>query len=365
MNSSEAIKIVSRFFPSWSQLKSDEVNLQKITGGLMNTVYLIEVPLSRCLSPNVPNQIIIRLFGGGCLYDPAIDERRNSPTEENIICYQTSNLGIGPKMYGIFKDYRIEEYVKSQTLKPKDCLDPQIRKQLAQTYAKFHSLEIPLAEDKFTNYIAYAKHLYNDQFKTREQRKSIIPIDQVENEIWKKIVDFDYLGELDWLLNVLNKVNSRKVLLLNDDNYLNLLVRDEDVQGKSKIAIIDYEWALNGPRCIDLGSLFVNQMIDWSKGFNETGYEMLNEDERYHFISEYLSTLNELNCYSDFDPNELDSSTHVLEESNLGILLYLILFSSLLLQFTSNDIKFSLGPKVFLSTYIKQKKMCLLKYPNW
>ena len=364
MDSVQALKVVSKFFPLWSKLNPDQVTVSSVTGGLMNTVYLVEGP--KCKKDAVvPQRMIIRQFGGGLLHDPSIDDRRNSPVEENIICFQTSNLGIGPQMYGISKDGRIEEFVQSHTLRPSEVLDPQIRKDLAHTFATFHSMKIPLSEDKLPNYINHVRYLFDNLFKDRQQRQAIVPEDKVDDEDWNLVLDFDYSSELEWLLKVLDKIKSRTVLLLNDDNYLNLLVREDAQQGKSNIAIIDYEWAMNGPRCIDLGSLFVNQMIDWSKGIAYTGYEILSEVERCHYIREYISKLRQLNTYSNLDPEGLDSLGHVVQEADLGILLYLVMFSSLVLYFASNDTKFSLGPPLFLTNYLKYRENFLSKYPAW
>lgn len=361
MDSSHALKVVSKFFPIWAQYTPDQVNVTPVPGGLMNTVYLVQGPKYE-KDPTVPQQVVIRQYGGGPLYEPAIDERRNSPIEENIICFQASNLGIGPQMYGITKDGRIEEFVQSHTLRPSEVLDPQIQKELAHTMATFHTMKIPLSVDKFQTYMNYFRYLFNDLFNDKEQKRAVAPKDH--NEAWTRVIEFDFAAELDWLLKVLDFVKSRTVFLFNDDNYSNLLVREDEHKGKSKIAIIDYEWSMNGPRCIDFGTLFANRMFDWSSGIEETGYEILSQEGQCNYINQYIVKLKQLNAFP-LDLEGLDSVSHILQEAELGILLHLVMFSGLLLQFASHDNEFVHGPPLFLSKYLKYKQLFLPKYPSW
>lgn len=360
MDVDEALQIVCKFFTPWSSVRGENVRLTKLTGGMMNTVQLLQC--KERLDDSCPREIIIRTSGGGLLHDSSIDERRNSPVEENLVFFQASNLGIGPRLYGVYDGGRLEEFISGHLLRPDECNDKCILSQIANVYAIYHSMNIPLSNDKFM--LCYYNHvvdLFSNWMSYRHTDWSVKGKRKEDEETWHLINNFDYLRELSCLTSLLTVIESKEVLLHADANYTNFIVRDdEDINDdRSRIIIIDYEWSMKGPRSLDLGAFFCNRLFDWPRGGVSTGFEILPREERKHFLSEYYAKSQQLN----FDAK--DTLDKVLEEADLGILFYLILFSGLVLKFATFDSKFSSTPPLFFTNYLKYKGQFVLKYPKW
>ena len=75
------------------------------SGGLCNRIYVCEN-----LSDDHPSKVLIKLYGGK-LIGPDVPYRTLTEAGEVLVCYTMGELGLGPKLFGVFKGGRIEEYI--------------------------------------------------------------------------------------------------------------------------------------------------------------------------------------------------------------------------------------------------------------
>jgi thiamine kinase-like enzyme len=235
----------------------------------------------------------------------------NSDTEEVLIFYEQSRHGWCPKLYGTFEGGRIEELLEGHTLTADDFDVPAIRSEVAKAYVNLHSMKYLPLPHKMDVILGEATQ-YNKPTAEVVKRIKELGIDP-------SFTTLDIAGNISWLVGEMGRVNSRLVFSHWDTNYLNIWVRDRPKDGQRKVVIYDFEMVHRTYRAIDLGFLFVNQMIDWDdRQDKRSGYQYPTLEKRRHFLSAYQAEVERLATFDDFDPDGRDSVDHLLVESLLG-----------------------------------------------
>ena len=143
----DALRLVSSFFPDeWATTDLKHVRTKEITGGLMNSLQLIWRDNA---AVSEPSAVLIRHFGrSGTIEEPTSTSLTLSAAQQAIVYWEMSRRGWGPKIYGFFAGGRLEEYfLESHALTAVECSQPDIRREVAKSYARLHSLRLPLRPD--------------------------------------------------------------------------------------------------------------------------------------------------------------------------------------------------------------------------
>ena len=245
MSALEAIQIISAFDKiGWSDLKEEDIEVSKISGGYSNTLWLCQKSSGHqsCSS----EKLIIRRYGGNMVKDSSDwAEFINTEVTEVMIFYHLSVTGIGPKLYGVFSGGRVEEYIEGHTLTPEEAMDPMVKKEIAINMARFHSSDLPLPRPGRCS-IEFALESYN---KFRKQNRESFIHNQIliENGFDTKYfarIPFDH--ELHWVRSAIDQVGFRNVFIVMDTNFLNCLIRDKVEDGQLRSCLIDYETSRYG-----------------------------------------------------------------------------------------------------------------------
>ena len=363
--------IIEKFLPlEWPLVDEDQVTISKISGGYINSVYLIQRN-NKCVAE--PRQLIIRQSGGGKLIFRQDDEQlfKNTFIEESIIFYQASKLLIAPKLYGVYEKGRVEEYISSHTLKCNDVDDINIRSQIARKFASFHCMDVPIRRDKYLN---IQSTIIRDMTACQsvDERVKCIPSYLMKKKTinFDSLITYDFLSEYKWLHSIVSEINSRTCLLLSDNNYLNVLLRDHDNSEDERVVLIDFEAAYYGPRLLDFGGHFVLRTVDWSLPHDDkaTHLDILDDQQRDQWLAEYQRQLFKLNAFPDLDDTTVDSLHHLREEADAGILMQSLVWSFFLfnrLDTFSVDLGFATTALLLLQIYIKYKQLFLRKHTHW
>ncbi|UJR06664.1 hypothetical protein I4U23_010950 [Adineta vaga] len=372
MSPERALDLVTRvFLREWSLLKMDGITVMKLSGGYSNTIWLISrKACNNNSTSDEPHQVIIRVSGGNLMRDSNQGFSPTTEKEEIIITNGASNYGCAPKLYCLCGNSMVVEYIETIKLTPILALEPNIAREIATSLARFHSIDLPLN-----------KRGFNVLKKTKEFIEKV-PISQLKsywNEIKDSIkdkinnfqdievfLDWNIIEELEWALLVKDKIKSRIVMSHGDSNFLNLLVRKTEVEGKLQVLLCDFEFSCYCERAFDIGGHFSNYIFQWNEENKLTGHAIPKMDQRREFLIYYLQETKKLNYIHDFDDAGRDSIENVMQEADYGIILYYLYILGLFRRSFDTYIKphptFGNLFKIMTDDYKKLKHEFIEKY---
>ena len=298
------------------------------SGGWSSRLYLVEAISSNTdLSKSISQvtKFLIRLYGGK-YHGP--DEAESFVTLDKatqvLIYFKCGELGLGPKIYGVFNGGRLEEYIPSHTLTNSEVQDPEIQTQLMRKLVRFHHLQVPVTNRRIDMIEKPA-----ERFLIYESERGRSYLCKVCAHHGQSVEDyaFDWRPELEWFRKIVPKVQSPDVLCTNDMNHMNCLIRDEPDQFGEIVTLVDYELASMNPRGRDLG----NHFIMWEYKADESESLVYpSEDVRKRIIAKYLAATLEITGRKPIE--DIDTVEHLLLESEFYALMWLVQLYSEVLQ---------------------------------
>lgn len=277
-----------------------------------------------------------------------------------------SKRSIGPKLYGLFKGGSVEEFIDSHMLTNEECLDPDIYRDIAISFANVHSIKgIPLAVNVSDDINWWVKENMKKIPSKRDLWYNHENIKKFNLDL-NYMFGFDFIGEFDRIIKICDQVKMRKCFILQDRNRNNCLVRNQIEPGQSRIVQIDYDGCSYLYRGIDIGCYFLYQTFVDDE---EKGFISLN-DPRYYdiklkrkFLKIYQDEIKRLNIWNDFDEDEIDSIDNLLLESNIGACYTILLVVSYVIVYAENilehDSRFASALPYMLKQYESIKKEIL------
>ena len=264
-----------------------------------------------------PSSLLVKKYGGNVFTEQAQD-LLNSSLHQALIFYEQSVRGWGPKLYGLFDNGRVEEYVDCHTLTAEEAFTPEFSRDIAKAYARFHSLKLPFKKGN-PNILVHTEPMINSCRKETEIFLASGKLEDAELiESFNRLFEFPISDEVRWLNGLLKKIKQRTVMCTMDPNYLNRLVRNQTPSdpNATRVVIIDFDLSKYSDRGCDLAGHFVNRIFCWSgKDTKVSGAEYPNEEERVAFLSAYLEEAEGL--FDDFDAKSLDSLENLILETDV------------------------------------------------
>ena len=92
---------------NWTKLTVKDIEVERQTGGLSNKIYGCKIVDSKATDGKEPQEVAIRLYG--LKFDFTFqnsDDRLN----DALITLLASEKGLGPHVYGLFKEGQIQKY---------------------------------------------------------------------------------------------------------------------------------------------------------------------------------------------------------------------------------------------------------------
>jgi len=365
----EVVSILGNFFLSWKSCKPTTVSVKKLSGGYLNTIYAVSTTETLAPRPDgqeTPQKLVVRKAGQGVLDRSLLglgdDNHRDiisksSGTNEIIVAAGLSDKGLGPTLYGVFDGTRgrVEELLQGHTLTMEDIKDEKsgIERALAEGYARFHIMELPLplltSEDgRLMSHLNFAPISKENEAKLKSMG--------IETFLFNTV---DWDTELKWTEDNLRKLKSPIVVTHYDANFLNIWVRDEPVKVfdnlESLVVFLDFELVRNIYRAVEFGGHFIHRMIK-ADGINgkSSGHPFPTMEERRSFLEMYQKELERLSKTNerlkDFDPKGRDSVNNLVKESQYGCIYYCGFLISALAAIMDNAM--SVDPTIFDAVYI-------------
>lgn len=332
----------------WKRIDIKDFEITKPNGGLSNHLYKCEIKNLE-IQPirNEPRKIFVRLYGENHQINSA------AILKDIIVSTILSDFKIGPKLYGIFPQGRLEELIDASPMNCQDMYVPEYSCQIGEVLAQFHTLEMPF--NKKPNWLFDTTYSYMRQINEENLMK--------ESDItrFNILKGFNLEQEFEDLKMILKSLRSSVVFCHNDINVGNILKLE------SKLMVIDYEYGGYNYRGYDIGNYFCEMMFDnntevhpyFSYSFNSYP----NRKQQLNFIRAYIKKFNEINESKQLNNCKLNEE-QLLNEANhfaLASSLFWIMWS--LCQALNSTIKFDYLDYALAraDAYFKHKKQL---FPN-
>ncbi|KAJ1950961.1 hypothetical protein EC988_004196 [Linderina pennispora] len=307
-------RLFNLVFEPLEAIAAKGVRVTRISGALTNCVYMVTLdpaPVASVHSSQVytwvrerkgsrradltelPAKYLLRVYGTG------VDEII-SRDKELYWLSQLSSLGFGPRLFGIFGNGRLEEFLESATLTKTDIMETWTSKHIARRMCELHSL--------VSFYRPFGQHDQTDQPNVDLSGKP---------ELWTNLDRWLMLVEQKWpqiaqvckrdaqctaVLNdwprlvgslvpklkaLVDKARSPVVFAHDDLQYGNIL----RLHATQELVVVDFEYAGYNYRGFDIANHFCEWMSDYN---HPDAPHRLHEDmypdpaQRHAFLRTYV-----------------------------------------------------------------------------
>ncbi|XP_072242693.1 choline kinase alpha isoform X2 [Leuresthes tenuis] len=264
---------------AWKRLAEDDFQIAIIRGGLSNKLFLCSLPDSLDSVGDEPRSILLRLYG-------AILQGAEAMVLESVMFAILAERELGPKLYGIFPQGRLEQYVPSRKLDTCELSDPSISAEVAEKMVKFHGMRMPFNKEPKWLFGTMDKYL-NQVMRLNFTRESHL-------RRFNRLLAHNLPQELEILKSLLESTHSPVVFCHNDCQEGNiLLLKGCQSSDKQKLMLIDFEYSSYNYRGFDIGNHFCEWMYDYNCDefpfFKVSPQNYPSKAQQLHFIESYLS----------------------------------------------------------------------------
>lgn len=205
----------------WALAGVKDLIVTRITGGISNQVYRVQLSedylrkaqktsqSSVIYKSNEPTDVSIKLYNTKRLlsHHPEDPER----LADTVVLTVLSEVGLGPKVYGIFGDGFIQAWVRHEKFGPDHMKNPAIVRQVAHALAKLHSIEVPIRKRPAYWNLRQAEEMISAAFKE-------LPVEDVirEGGPLPALSKYDIRKEIVWLKRAIEELNAPLVFSHND-----------------------------------------------------------------------------------------------------------------------------------------------------
>ncbi|XP_040893501.1 choline kinase alpha isoform X1 [Toxotes jaculatrix] len=281
---------------AWKSLDEDDFHVTIIRGGLSNKLFLCSLPDSLDTVGDEPRSVLLRLYGAILQMSCNKGDSRQSNKEnhfqgaeamvlESVMFAILAERELGPKLYGIFPQGRLEQYVPSRKLDTCELGDPSISAEVAEKMARFHGMRMPFNKEP--------KWLFGTMEKYLSQVMRLNFTRESQLRRFNRLLSYNLPQEMDLLKSLLESTHSPVVFCHNDCQEGNiLLLKDRQTSDKQKLMLIDFEYSSYNYRGFDIGNHFCEWMYDYNceefPFFKVNPQAYPSKAQQLHFIESYL-----------------------------------------------------------------------------
>lgn len=264
---------------SWKSIREEDFQISIVSGGLSNLLYLCSLPEHVAVEAEEPRQVLLRVYG-------AILQGVDSLVLESVMFAILAERTLGPKLYGIFPDGRLEQYLPNTRMRTDQLSEPSISAEIATKLARFHDMVMPF--NKEPKWLFGTIDKYMDQvIKLHFNREAHV-------KKYKKLMKLDLPGELERLRALLAATPSPVVFCHNDVQEGNILILDDKQKtSDDRLMLIDFEYSSYNYRGFDFGNHFCEWMYDYTYNqwpfYKASSENYPSREQQLLFIRSYLT----------------------------------------------------------------------------
>uniref|UniRef100_A0A8C1WFR5 ethanolamine kinase n=1 Tax=Cyprinus carpio TaxID=7962 RepID=A0A8C1WFR5_CYPCA len=263
---------------SWKAISENDFQIKIVSGGLSNLLYMCSLPEDVQPTGVEPRRVLLRIYG-------AILQGVDSIVLESVMFAILAERELGPRLYGIFPEGRLEQYLPSDRLRTEQLGFPEISAEIASKMARFHGMEMPFNKEP--------KWLFGTIDRYMEQVKTIKFVREAHIKKFNKLIKYD-LPVCQSLLccTIMQHICpfTYEIIFCSSGNILMLDGRENS---SDKLMLIDFEYSSYNYRGFDFGNHFCEWIYDYTYDqwpFYKAKVENYpNRQQQLHFIRHYLS----------------------------------------------------------------------------
>ncbi|KAM4618594.1 choline/ethanolamine kinase isoform 2-T2 [Polymixia lowei] len=264
---------------SWKTISEVDFQISIVSGGLSNLLYMCYLPDHVPTMGEEPRRVLLRIYG-------AILQGVDSLVLESVMFAILAERTLGPKLYGIFPDGRLEQYIPNNRMRTQELSDPSISAEIASKMARFHGMAMPFNKEP--------KWLFGTIDRYMEQVMTLKFVREAHVKKFKKLMKFDLPAELESLRLLLAETPSPVVFCHNDVQEGNILkLEDRDHTSTERLMLIDFEYSSYNYRGFDFGNHFCEWMYDYTHNqwpfYKATPDNYPTREQQLIFIRSYLT----------------------------------------------------------------------------
>ncbi|XP_063801136.1 choline kinase alpha isoform X2 [Pseudophryne corroboree] len=205
---------------------------------------------------------------------------------ESVMFAILAERSLGPKLYGVFPQGRLEQFIPSRKLETEELSMQDISAEIAEKMAQFHGMSMPFNKEPkwlFGTMEKYLKQVLKMKF-TRESHTRKL----------NKLLSYNLPKEMTGLKALLETTPSPVVFCHNDCQEGNILLLDgRENSEKQKLMLIDFEYSSYNYRGFDIGNHFCEWTYDYTcekfPFFKASFSNYPSKKQQLHFISNYMA----------------------------------------------------------------------------
>ncbi|KAG8437894.1 hypothetical protein GDO86_008552 [Hymenochirus boettgeri] len=282
---------------AWRVLEEERFRISVIRGGLSNMLFLCSLPEEEPSLANEPRSVLLRLYGA--ILQMSCNKGENQETQrenffqgaeamvmESVMFAILAERDLGPKLYGIFPQGRLEQFIPSRKLETDELSRLDISAEIAEKMARFHGMNMPFNKEP--------KWLFGTMEKYQKQVLKIKFTRESYTRKLNKILSYDLPKEMKTLRCILEATHSPVVFCHNDCQEGNiLLLNGRENSEKQKLMLIDFEYSSYNYRGFDIGNHFCEWIYDYTYEkfpfFKANFSKYPTRKQQVHFVNSYLA----------------------------------------------------------------------------
>uniref|UniRef100_A0A8D1XY65 Ethanolamine kinase n=1 Tax=Sus scrofa TaxID=9823 RepID=A0A8D1XY65_PIG len=309
------------FLPgAWRGLREDQFHISVIRGGLSNMLFQCSLPDTLATVGDEPRKVLLRLYGAilkmrSCNKEGSEQAQKENEFQgaeamvlESVMFAILAERSLGPKLFGIFPQGRLEQFIPSRRLETEELSLPDISAEIAEKMARFHGMKMPFNKEPkwlFGTMEKYLNQVLRIKFPGESKAKPL-----------RRLLSYNLPLELERLRSLLESTPSPVVFCHNDCQEGNiLLLEGRENSEKQKLMLIDFEYSSYNYRGFDIGNHFCEWMYDYNYEkypfFRANMLKYPSRKQQLHFISNYLAAFQ----HESEDPSDEERSA--IEEGML------------------------------------------------
>uniref|UniRef100_UPI003AAEF0BE choline/ethanolamine kinase isoform X1 n=1 Tax=Centroberyx gerrardi TaxID=166262 RepID=UPI003AAEF0BE len=282
---------------SWKTLQEADFQISIVSGGLSNLLYLCSLPDHVPSMGEEPRMVLLRIYGAILqvrLSRWLLEKSRlsmnvcgvDSLVLESVMFAILAERTLGPRLYGIFPEGRLEQYLPNNRMRTDQLSDPSISAEIATKMVRFHEMVMPFNKEP--------KWLFGTIDRYMDQVMKLKFVREAHVKKYNKLMKYDLPAELESLHVLLAATPSPVVFCHNDVQEGNILMlEDRDHTSTDRLMLIDFEYSSYNYRGFDFGNHFCEWMYDYTYNqwpfYKATPENYPTREQQLHFIRSYLA----------------------------------------------------------------------------